>query len=142
MNAKTPTAAQIRLNHERANTAVARLNDKAWAGTKYDLVAEEGQPAVIVKLDRPYNSRYDAPYTESFRYQTRIDQTIGWPVSYDNKYNASNHGSMCKGLDDALDAKRRKQESVRIWENKVSKIREELAAAEAALANAKEIAGL
>lgn len=142
MNAKTPTAAQIRLNHERATTAVARLNDKAWAGTRYQLIAEEGQPAVIVRLDRPYNSRYDAPYTESFRYETRIDQTIGWPVSYSNKYNASNHGSMCKGLEDAQEAKRHKLEAVRVWENKVSKLREELAAAEAALARAKELAGL
>lgn len=139
---KTPTAAQLKLNHERTAKAVERLNDKAWAGTKYEAVLEEGQTGVIVKLDRPYNSRYDAPYTESFRYETRIDQTIGHPVTYSNRYNAGNHGSMCKGLDDALEARRRKQDAVRSWEGKVAKLREELAAAEETLAKRKEELGL
>lgn len=131
------TAAQLKLNHERTAKAVERLNDKAWAGTKYTAVLEEGKLGVIVRSDRPYNSRYDAPYTESFRYETRVDQTIGHPVSYNNKYNASNHGSMCKGIDDALEARNRKSEAVRSWEIKVKKLRAELAEAEATLATRK-----
>jgi len=140
---KAPTAAQVRINHERATTAVARLNDKAWNGTRYELVADQlDQPAVIVKLSRPYNSRYDAPYTETFRYQTRIDQTIGWPVSYDNKYNASNHGSMCKGLNDAEEARGRRIDALRRFENDVTRLERELAEAQERVAAIKAELGL
>lgn len=140
---KAPTAAQIRLNHERATTAVARLNDKAWNGIKYTLEADRlDQPAVIVKHVKPYNGSWDAEYKEVLRYTTRIDQTIGWPVSYDNKYSASNHGTMCKGINDAGKTRSRNLEAVRTWENTVDRLRTELAAAEAKLAERKAAAGL
>jgi hypothetical protein len=141
---KAPTAAQIRLNHERATTAVARLNEKAYNGTRYELVADRlDQPAVIVKYVRPYGfENRHKPERETFRYTTRIEQTIGWPVSYTNKYSASNIGTMCYGFDAAETRRRNELEGVQAMERKVEKPREELAAAEAHLASRKAELGL
>jgi len=141
---KAPTAAQVRLNHERATTAVARLNDKAWNGIRYELVADRlDQPAVIVKYVRPFGyENRDKPEQVALRYQTRIDQTIGWPVGYSNKYNASNHGTMCKGINDAEESRGRRIEALRRFENDVTRLERELTEAQERVARIKAELGL
>jgi hypothetical protein len=134
---KTPTAAQLKLNHERTAKAVERLNDKAWAGIRYEAILEEGKPGVISYSTRPYNARYDAPYTEVLRYETQVDQTIGHPVNYTNKYSGSNSGTMCQGIDRAIERRSHRRDALRAAENKADKLREELAAAEANVARIK-----
>lgn len=138
----TFTPAQVKLNHERATKAVERLNDKAWSGTRYGVELPEGQPAVIVRYARPFSSRFDAPYEEKFRYPTRIDQTIGWPTSYNNQYNAANMGTMCYGIDKAEETQQRKLEGLRKLENDVTKLEAELEEAQARVAARRTELGL
>lgn len=133
------TAAQLKTNHERTAKAVERLNEKAWAGIKYEAVLEEGKLGVIVKYTKPAfgAEAYKAPFTEAFRYETRVDQTIGWPVSYDNKYNASNHGTICKGINDAEETRSRRFDALRRYENEATRLEAELAAVQDQIARIK-----
>lgn len=130
------TPAQIKLNRERTLKAVERLNQKVSYAGIHRYVAEfnEGQPGIIVEQTRPYNSALDVPFQEFTRYITEFDQTIGYPITYSNKYSSNNRGTMCRGIYVAEQNKRNKLEGIRRREQEIAQMKIELEKAEAALA--------
>ncbi len=139
---KAPTAAQLKLNHERATKAAAKMTEKGHGAARVTAICEPGELAVLVLERRPYNSRKVEDFEEIVRITTDLEQTIGNPVSYDNKYSSGNMGTMCYRLDRAEESRRNKLAGLRSFENKVSKLREELAEAEADVAARRADLGL
>lgn len=138
------TPAQIRTNHERATKAAAKMNSSMNNDRMKRVTADcqPGLPAVIVVEYRPYNSRSDDDYAVTVRYPTRVDQTIGNPVTYRNQYTGSNTGTICWAVNQAEESRRNKLQGLRDLEQRLEKAREEVARLEQVVAARKVELGM
>lgn len=134
MSVENPTAAEIRLNHERAEKAVAALNKKAWSGIRYFAILQEGKPARIRQESRPANYGGPVEYTHDYTVDTRIEDRQGVPVTYANEHTGNHIGTMTYRVYTRGRTIANKREGLRMMQNKADSLRKELAAMEEAVA--------
>lgn len=146
---KAPTPAQIAQNRERTTKAVERMNAKvqAMGVIRYRAIVERNDSPAVVAVDyRPYKSNRreyaDDQWGEVLRVTTSVDDTIGYPIDYTNEYKSSTFGTICRRVHDAETRRRNRIDGLRTLERKVRVARDELLAAEAAVASRREELGM
>jgi hypothetical protein len=154
MNTQTRTEAykpaDLRTNHDRAEKTAAKLNGNrvnyapgsSNSLVRYTADCQPGKTAVLVVERRPYGSGANVPFTEALRVETRIDDKIGNPVTYKNRYTTSNIGSMCWRVEEAEKQRQASIGGLRALESRLLDAREEVARLEKLVADRQQELGL